>query len=202
MILGCVLGAGWALLPIPGHAGRLAAGETRGIWRTQEQDGANCLYLFLSLAGRKVDYADVTTALEATGRGKSLIGLRDAAQRLGLDVTIYHWGPGQLIHAPTPVIAHLDSYNGVGGSFVLIVQDFNTHCDTVNGANATLQELGAEDFRHLWSGYVLAPTQPEPSRTPELLSCGIGALILAGYGWFRIRRALPVAVPSARSAVT
>jgi hypothetical protein len=209
IILACLLGAGWALLPIDGQASRCAAeepltvaGEVPAAWRKQDHDGANCLYLFLALSGRKVDYAEVTAALEATGRGRSLAGLREAAQRLGLNASIYRWGPSQLVHSRCPVIAHLDSYDGQGGSFVLVFKSFETHCDTVNGANATLQELRAEDFRRVWSGYVLAPTLPAPSRKAELLSCGMGALILVGYGWFRVRRVVTLPGTGARSSVS
>jgi hypothetical protein len=84
----------------------------------------------------------------------------------------------------------------------LVFQAIEKKCDTVDGANVTIQQLDAEDFRHLWSGYVLAPTQSAPSRMPELLSCGVGAFILAGYGWFRIRRALAVQAAGAKSQVS
>jgi hypothetical protein len=37
---------------------------------------------------------------------------------------------------------------------------------------------------------------------PELLSCGVGVIILVGYSWFRVRRALatPVAAPRFQGA--
>jgi hypothetical protein len=205
-VLACVLGAGCALLSVPTPAGRLAADEARpapreapGAWRTRSHDGANCLHLLLALHGRKVDYADVTAALEASGQGDSLLGLRDAARRLGLDVSVYHWGPRQLADSPSPVIVHMDSYSKEGGYFVLVFGTTESSCSLVHGASATLEQFGEEEFRHVWSGYVLAPTQPAPSRQPALLSCAVGVLILAAYGWFRVRPALAVHWARARS---
>jgi hypothetical protein len=209
MLLACVLGAGCALLSVQGPVGRLAAGEslpdkgeTPGIWRKPSHDGANCLCLLLSLSGRKVDYADVVAAVEASGRGNTLAGLRDAAQRFGLDTSIYQWGPSTLTHAPGPVIAYMDTYQEEGGYFTLVFQATDADCILVHGANATLEDRRAEDFRQVWSGYVLAPTQPRRSRKPELLSCGMGVLILAGYGWFRARRALTTAAAGSASQVS
>jgi hypothetical protein len=205
-VLAWVLGAACALLSAHAPAGRLAADEARpapreapGAWRTRSHDGANCLYLLLARSGRKVDYADVTAALEARGRSNSLVGLRDAARRLGLDASVYHWGPRQLARAPSTVILYMDSNDAEGGYFALVFETGEGRFSLVNGSTATLEQLGAEDFRHFWSGYVLAPTQPAPSRQPELLSCGIGVLILAGYGWFRVRPALAVHLARARS---
>jgi len=192
MVLACVLGAGCVLLSAHGHAGRLTAGEPLpnkeeipGIWRKASHDGANCLYLMLSLSGRKVDYADVKAAIEANERGNNLAGLREAARRLGLETSVYQWGPGTLARAPGPMIAYMDSYQGEDGYFTLVFQATNVNYSLVNGAHVTLQDLRAEDFRQVWSGYVLARTEPPHSRMPELLSCGMGVLILAGYGWFR-----------------
>lgn len=207
MLLAWLLGAGWFLGPAYDVTGRLAAGEplpdqgqTPGVWRTASHDGATCLQLLLFLSGRKVDYADVTAALEASGRGHSLAGLRDAAQRLGLQAAVYHWRPSQLVHAPGPVIVGLDHYNGQGGYFTLVFRATEDKCYLVDGPTATIQEVGAENFRHAWSGYVLAAAPPH-SRQVELLSCGIAVLILAGYGWFRARRALAMPVAGARSQV-
>lgn len=198
-VLACVLGVGCALLSDHSPAGRLAADEARpapqeapGAWRTRNHEGANCLYLLLALSGRKVDYADVTAALAASEQGNTLLGLRDAARRLGLDASVYHWGPRQLARAPSPVIVYMDSYSKEGGYFVLVFESTENSCSLVNGASATLEQFGAEEFRHVWSGYVLAPTQAAPSRQPELLACGIAVLILAAYGWFRIRPSLAV----------
>jgi hypothetical protein len=208
MVMACVLGASCALLPAHGPTGHLAAGEPQptreeppGVWRTASRDGANCLYLFLALAGRKVDYQDVKAALEGGGRGSSLADLQDAARRLGLDASVYQWWPSQLIHAPSPVIAYMDNDKGEGGYFMLVLQATDRRCYVINGANATIEEQGADDFRHAWSGFVLAPTQPAPSPKVELLSYGISGIILAGYGWFRVRRALAVPVSCARSQV-
>jgi hypothetical protein len=208
MVLACVLGVGCALLSAHGHAGRLTAGEplpskeeTPGAWRKASRDGANCLYLMLSLSGRKVDYADVTAAIEASGRGSNLAGLRDAARRLGLETSVYQWGPGTLARAPGPVIAYMDTYQGEDGYFSLVFQATDVNCSLVNGANVTFQDLRAEDFRQVWSGYVLAPTEPPHSRMPELLSCGMGILILAGYGWLRARPALATLPAGGQSRV-
>jgi hypothetical protein len=207
MVLACVLGAGCALLLAPSPVGRLAADEpppTRweapGAWRTASHDGANSLYLFLALSGRKADYAEVTAALEATGRSNSLVGLRDAARRLGLDASVYEWRPSQLDRAQSPVISLMDTYNGEGTYFALVFEFTGDTYSLIDGSSATVQQLRAEDFRHVWTGYVLAPTQPAPSRHAELLSCGIGALILAGYGWFRARPTWVVRSAGGRSA--
>jgi hypothetical protein len=208
MLLACVLGAICALLPDHGHAGRLAAGEplldrgeTPAVWRTPSHDGANCLYLLLALSGRNVDYHDVTAAVEASGRGSNLAGLRDAARRLGLETSVYQWRPGQLIHAPSPVIAYLDSYNGEGGYFTLVFEATERDYCLVNGAKVTVEDLRTEDFCHVWSGYVLAPTQPHRWKA-ERLSYGISIIVLAGYAWFRLRGVLAVPGAGARSRVT
>jgi hypothetical protein len=208
MLLACVLGVGCTLLPVHGLAGGLAAaeplpdgGETPGVWRTTSHEGANCLYLLLLLSGRKADYGDVTAAIHATNSENSLAGLREAAQRLGLDTTVYRWQPHELAHAPCPVIAFVDNYDGEGGYFALIFQTTDANCSLVTGPNATFVDLRAEDFRQVWSGYVLAPTQPTRSQTPELLSSGAGVLILAAYGWLRARRVLATPVDNAQSQV-
>jgi len=196
MILACLLGVGCALGGAPVSDGRLAAGEPAAgveaseVWRTASHDGANCLYLLLTLSGRKADYQQVTAALQESGRGENLAGLREAAHHLGLDVSVYQWGPRRLANAPGPVIAYMDSYKGEGGYFTLVFQATELNCYLIRGSSASIQELGVDDFRRAWSGYVLAPTEPPPSRMPELLSCGVGVLFLAGYGWFRARPTL------------
>lgn len=149
-------------------------------WRSPTNDAGNCVYIQLRVLGRKVDYATVHGMFRDGSDHPSLVSIRDALRRFGLDTRIVRCAPTELARMPMPVITYLHG-DREGGGFAIIHHVGEDRCGLVIGATATLEEVSIDRFRRDWCGLVVAPQTTTNQRRPAFFA----SLILLGvYGCF------------------
>jgi Peptidase C39 family len=198
-----VLAVGGSLPILP--SGTVAApSEDLERWRVPERDGVNCLYLFLHMSGQPVEYPSIQRALRKEG-AYSLLDLRDAARRLGVNASVRKWNPETLWHSRVPVVAYVERLQGGrAGSFVLFLGGEEDTCSYIDSATAVIMQVPADNFRRGWTGYVLVPGPSKEAWGASVswwLSGGAGVVILVGYWWWRVRPALAKVRPPATASV-
>lgn len=136
--------------------------------------GVYALYTYLCSTGQDISYQQVYEVLSPSKRGNSLLELRDAARRLGLDFEIRKTSPeDRSVMQQGPFIAHMrtervtkDRFSepAYDGHFVVVLPPDRwrkpEEIDAVDGANGLIQTYSYSGFPKLWTGYYLVEKQP------------------------------------------
>lgn len=129
--------------------------------RTKVECGRNALYMHLRLTGRQPDYDAVTRATPIGPQGTSLLELRDAARRLGVDAAAVTMTREQLIAAPKPVVVYFQQSPFTTqdelptGHYVVVVGTTDTQVQSLDGSTGRLRTNTWHRFETRWNGYVL-----------------------------------------------
>ncbi|MGC8639202.1 MAG: cysteine peptidase family C39 domain-containing protein [Isosphaeraceae bacterium] len=172
-LLGCLVAVG----------DRAQAGAADN-WRREKRCGVNALYGFLAIQDRSVSLADVQRVLIPGASGTSMLQLRDAAGRLGFPCDILRTNPEGLGKLTVPAIAH---YSGVRDGHFVVILDVRPRSVVVTDLTACeVKELSLDDFKRLWSGYVLVK-RPWSAYLGEALTAA-GFVLFAAYVAAALRR--------------
>ena len=181
------------------------ASDSTRIWRTQENESTNALYLLLRCNNQPCNYGTLEANLKPSSTAQSLNSIRDHARKRGLHLDIFQGSsPAALNRVPTPFLIHLESGGDVGdvgwkGNFLLVIGRGHGHYMVLDCGTIGISEVSEETLRRYWSGYVLGKSprnKPSFSQIPAFFSSMIGLGILLLYlGVFaKKKQKVPVAV--------
>lgn len=121
--------------------------------------GPNSLYLFLQLHGQKVTLDEVNQVVHPGMKGVSLLQLKEAAAKFGLQTRIHHCTWDDLVRCPKPTIAYLHHLNeAVAGHYVVVLDaDREKNVDFIDGSDGVLYRNRHGFFTQGWTGYLLIP---------------------------------------------
>jgi ABC-type bacteriocin/lantibiotic exporter with double-glycine peptidase domain len=141
-----------------------------------ERDAPNCLYLLLRVYGKEVSYHDVAQCFP-TGRGATLLGLKQAAEKFGLSVRMVRPTMGKDLYDRLPAIAVMD-IAGTGESTFVLLHYFNKeNADFISGGPVRYERVSTDDFRRSWSGVALVVDESRAGQM-EMLRWTVGGLVV------------------------
>jgi ABC-type bacteriocin/lantibiotic exporter with double-glycine peptidase domain len=149
------------------------------IWRRNDNEEVNCLYLFLRLNGHAIDYHTVLRQMSTYGPLSGLQGIVRGANTLGLNCQIIKCTPEDLKKLPLPVIGYFDHPEATGSHIDLILGVTPDRCSLCTGGHVMLNELSMDDFRRRWTGFVVT-ANPASGVWREYLA---GILIGVSLAW-------------------
>jgi len=140
-----------------------------GIDRTPKLCGRYGLFMLLRLLGHDIPYAEIERLVPVGLRGSSLLELRNAAEKLGIKLTIYKSEPTAREATRLPVCLALigaeyrNGQNGervmLQGHFVLVEQSSNTdghgELSLIDGLYGFRETMSGNDFASIWTGCYL-----------------------------------------------
>ena len=127
-------------------------------WRTPQRDAVNTLYLLLKHSGIDCSYKDVHDVFGGDERRRNLVEIRDAARRLGLNVSVYRCTLVSLDSVRVPIIAHTEGMGSDGGGFCVVLPIRNkSELHVIGGYTTRLGSVNADSFRRDWDGFILKP---------------------------------------------
>lgn len=160
--------------------------EAMDIWQTGPYCGLNCLYVLLRLHGRRVSYDKLKNEVRTTQRGATLLELKTAAARHGLEMSILKVSPQNMDRVRYPVIALLGDGDGpdVKGHFVVVYNNTEDTVEAIDGTTGSLNHISRGVFNRAFSGYILARPDQGPldvqsyGRADRWLAIGCGAALI------------------------
>ncbi|MCL2004611.1 MAG: cysteine peptidase family C39 domain-containing protein [Planctomycetaceae bacterium] len=166
------------------------AEESTRIWRTQENESINALYLLLQINGLPCDYGKLEAELKSVSTTQSLSDIKKHARNWGLNLDVFRCAtPDALERISIPFLIHTggggDSSDAEWqGNFLLVIGRGHGHYMILNCATIGISEISEESLRRYWSGYVLGHsprTKLSFVQTPAFLSSMLGLAILLLY---------------------
>ena len=124
-------------------------------WRTPDRDAVNCLYILLKCAG---DHSSYQGMLETFGgdRRRSLLEIRNVANTLGLDASVYRCTPDSLRCLNSPAIVHMEAAGAKGGSFAVVLPTHNESAvNYIDGYTTVMDTAAMDEFQRHWDGFIL-----------------------------------------------
>jgi ATP-binding cassette subfamily B protein len=116
--------------------------------------GAACLDAVARYYGRRVPIARIRQHASTDRRGTTVLGMVDAATRLGFSAKGVKGPPDVLPRVPLPAIAHLA--DGTGRShFVVLCAADERRLRVMDPADGRIHRLGTEEFAGRWSGVLV-----------------------------------------------
>lgn len=162
-------------------------------WRTARNCGLNCLFLLLRSRGHELDYDRLADVVPIHVAGSSLDELRTAAESLGYRVQLGKGSPADLETTPLPVLVHLNGVLGEVGAtgHYMLLTEYRVRESTVrlfDGASALVTEMSTDQFRRLWSGYVLLAEPPGSGVSALDLLLALTGAVATFAIWLLFRR--------------
>ena len=168
--------------------GKNAAPET---WRCAANGGINALYCYLKINDVRCEYTDLLNERKRRCGTNEMtaIDLAEIASRYGVPLRTFSVNMHELGSCPRPLIVHMDGESTDYGAFLLIISINGGIVEFVNGPTATIQEMDLENFRRVWSGYVLMASSSGSSEFLWAISIGFasGLTFILIYRIFRLR---------------
>jgi ATP-binding cassette, subfamily C, bacteriocin exporter len=130
--------------------------------RIQQQDltdcGAACLASISAWYGLQYPIARIRQFAGTDKKGTSILGIVEAAERLGLSAKAIKGEPGSILEVPLPAVAHCVLPNGIH-HYVVVYEANAKGIKVMNPGDGSLQTLPYDHFQQLWSGVLvlLAP---------------------------------------------
>jgi ABC-type bacteriocin/lantibiotic exporter with double-glycine peptidase domain len=118
------------------------------------------LYLLLRLHGKKVTLEEVTKAVPVGQKGTSLLELKEAAARLGMQTEITRCSWEELVRCPKPALAYikpLATQAGAGHFVVVLNADSEQNVDFIDGTDGVLYHNRHGFFIQGWTSHLLIP---------------------------------------------
>ncbi len=155
------------------------------VWRAPAADAINALDLYCKVIKHAACRETIAQSLPHTQR-VTIAQLAEAARARGVSLQAVRPPIASLETAAFPVIVHLLDDKEQNGGFYLLLSYNANQVEVVNAALATIEIIGADEFRRRWSGYALVRDETELS---SVGTAGVVLVTLAGYLLFRCRRA-------------
>ncbi|MGO9471241.1 MAG: cysteine peptidase family C39 domain-containing protein [Isosphaeraceae bacterium] len=160
--------------------------EAMDIWQTGPYCGLNCLYVILRLHGRQISYDKLKNEVRTTLDGATLLELKTAGTRYGLEMSVLKVSPQGMDRVEHPVIALLGDGDGpdVKGHFVVVYNNTEDTVEVIDGTTGNLNRISKGLFNRAFSGYVLAKPDQGPldiqgyNRADQWLAIGCGAVFV------------------------
>jgi ABC-type bacteriocin transporter len=116
--------------------------------------GVACLASIAEYYGLKCNVSKIRQMAFTDKDGTNLLGLIEAAEKLGFIAKGVRCQPGNLIHIPVPAIAHFKMSSGLM-HFVVIYKTGKKKTLIMDPANGTFQNLSNEEFISLWTNILI-----------------------------------------------
>jgi hypothetical protein len=158
--------------------------------------GANSLYVFLRLHGVERSLEAIRNEVRVTAQGASMLELKEAAGRNGLDAAVLNTSPAELF-GRLPAIARLSADGSAEkGHYVVVTRADETLVHLIDGTTGLSNRVARTAFEREFSGYALARRGGQRAsvwglRNVCLAGLGVaqaGALALLGLRGWRARR--------------
>ena len=154
---------------------RWRARRLRGVRQHDVTDcGAACLAAIAAYHGVRVPIARVRQFAGTDRDGTTLLGLIDAAARLGLVAKGVRASLASLSHVPLPAVAHLTLPNGQR-HFVVLCRVSRGHAVVMDPADGRRRAISRAELAARWTGVLLlaapaagAPAAPAPAGAPAV----------------------------------
>jgi len=119
--------------------------------------GVDCLYLFVKLRGVECSAPDVEGLVPIGEYGASLLGLREASERLGVRARVVRAAPENLAELPLPAVAHLEPRRQANryNHYVLLVEVGPSVVKFFDPLDNRVEEMRLAQFADLSSGHFL-----------------------------------------------
>jgi len=118
--------------------------------------GPNAMYVFLRLRNVACELAKLKREIPLEENGVSMLHLRGAAQRYGVDVSVLQVTPSQLT-AATPAIVRMQSNKAPQeGHYVVLTQIDDELAQVIDSAGGATIRMPRSTFDREFSGYALA----------------------------------------------
>ncbi|MBI2901016.1 MAG: peptidase domain-containing ABC transporter [Planctomycetes bacterium] len=131
----------------------------------RQQDPADCGAAVLATVarhyGRPISVQQLRTLTGTDSRGTNLLGLVEAARKLGFEARGVQAEIEALAEIPLPAIAHL---RGPQGNHFVVVHRADRKRVTVADPGAGIEKWDIADFRRLWSGHLVLLVPGEDRR--------------------------------------
>ena len=167
-----------ALNPPPRESPKVVDDES---WREPRRCGTNTLHAFLNLHGRRVPLETIESRVSVGPDGASMADLARAAGEFGLRSRIVRSAPDRLADWPLPAIAHLHVQEG---HYVLLLRVAGDTVTTADMTSGEIQTMPGDQFRELWTGYLLVAGKGVEARTVMLVVATVLAVIFVLWLWF------------------
>jgi ABC-type bacteriocin/lantibiotic exporter with double-glycine peptidase domain len=130
----------------------------RRIVRVRQHDstdcGAACLFSIGSHYGHRVPLARIREHAGTNGAGSTILGLIEAAERLGFAAKGVKGVYESLAAVPKPAVAHLD-LGGALQHYVVLYRVTRRGVTVMDPADGRVHRLSASEFRARWTGILL-----------------------------------------------
>ena len=156
------------------------------VWRLPENDGINCLFVFLDVYGKSQPYEHVVSSLAGSSNAQTLHSLQAASKKMGLATLVRQCAPAEIRPIHLPAIAHLDSVRSDHGRFVLLVGLTEKMCVLFEGSTFVYREIPIAEFRRRWSGHVLLAATHDRSHLPLVIAVIVGIMAVTSVFVLRL----------------
>lgn len=126
--------------------------------------GAACLASVVAWYGLNYPVARIRQLASTDKQGTNLLGLVEAAQKLGLSARAIKGDAASIRQVPLPAIAHVALPNGLHHYVVVYKADEQT-ITIMDPGSGTLQDMKLSDFQKVWTG-ILVLLAPLPEFEP------------------------------------
>jgi ABC-type bacteriocin/lantibiotic exporter with double-glycine peptidase domain len=129
--------------------------------------GLNALYMLLKLRDRSCTYDDLARELPLEKKGLSMLALRDASRRHGLNCEVAEAPPASLTPY-VPLIVRMNSdKDPENGHYLVITSSDSDIIQAIDSANGTFRMMKQGAFERQYSGYALVPSSTAPLSLTE-----------------------------------
>jgi ATP-binding cassette subfamily B protein len=133
--------------------------------------GAACLASVTAFYGLQVPISRIRQYASTDSSGTNLLGMAEAAEKLGLEAKAVRGTPESLPHIPVPAIAHLNLQGGLR-HFVVLYRVTPSRVTVMDPQHGKCCRMTRDEFIKTWSG-VLILLAPAPNFTKGNLRTSI-----------------------------
>lgn len=123
--------------------------------------GAACLASISAYFGLRFPIARIRQFASTDQQGTNVLGMIQAAQKLGLDAKGVKGNFEALKDAPFPIIAHVKVNDGNLLHFIVIYKHYKKHLLVMDPAVGKLEKMTHDHFQEIWSGIIILVNKSE-----------------------------------------
>jgi hypothetical protein len=149
-------------------------------WRSENNCGANCLFVMSRLFDIQPDYDDLVKRVVVREGGSSLKDLKEASEAIGIPAEAAKTNPQGLRRLSKPVICHEEMPSNGAGHYVLVLKTDGEIVTYMDGSTCLVREMSWNDFEKEWTGYILLPREKGYMQVWWAFALGWAVLIAIG----------------------
>lgn len=159
---------------------------TTALWRSPQNCGANCVYVWLRHCDATVKHDEVVGQIFIEREGASLESLKSCLSNFGLATNVVRGDPTWLKVTSKPFIAHVEwddasvSEFGQRGHYVLVLDAGDDGVVYLDGTTGFTERVSLQEFLRAWTGLSVAKTR---SALPEVGLIALLALSTVMVMW-------------------